>query len=261
MVSLHRLVRCSASDSSETRKKMILYDVPVSNNGARIRALLYRKQLEAHVDIRSPAELGGLASESYLELNPLGKMPVLSIPELGIAFPESQVIESYILDKFEGHGPSMVPGTPELRAHAALVARIHDLYIAPIQGCMYKPMDSAEERFAELCQLTKMLDILENYCKGPFMCGPEMTYADTAIFPTLVFMNYILPKHFDWKSIFTLRPGLEAWWGEMKSNSDVERVAKEVEGGLQKWDDGNRWEDKGITKQIKENAYDWSCRS
>ena len=55
-----------------------LYDLPVSNHGARVRLLLYKRGLEAKVTIASPMDLGGLRSESYLELNPQGKMPLVS---------------------------------------------------------------------------------------------------------------------------------------------------------------------------------------
>lgn len=44
-----------------------------------------------------------------------------------------QVIEAYLLDKYEGVGPSLLPPTPELRAKAQLAGRIHDLYIQPLQ--------------------------------------------------------------------------------------------------------------------------------
>ena len=38
-----------------------LYDLPVSNNGARVRMLLYYKDVK-DVEIVSPMELGGLRS-------------------------------------------------------------------------------------------------------------------------------------------------------------------------------------------------------
>ena len=53
-----------------------LYDLPVSNNGARVRMLLYYKDVKPdQVAIVSPMELGGLRSEDYLAVNPQGKMP------------------------------------------------------------------------------------------------------------------------------------------------------------------------------------------
>ena len=53
-----------------------LYDMPVSNNGARVRFILKAKGLEkkGYVKIVPPSDLGGLKSEAYLKLNPQGKM-------------------------------------------------------------------------------------------------------------------------------------------------------------------------------------------
>ena len=53
---------------------------------------------------------------------------------ISLAITGVQVIESYLLDRYRGVGPDLLPPTPEARARAALVARIHDLYIAPVQG-------------------------------------------------------------------------------------------------------------------------------
>jgi glutathione S-transferase len=239
-------------------KKFVLYDVPVSNNGARIRNLIYKKKLDQFIDIKSPMEIGGLGSETYRQLNPYGKMPVLEMPD-GSGLPESQVIESYILDKFRDNGPSLIPDTAEKRALAALVVRIHDLYIAPIQGCLYKPMDSAEERAEGIAQIAMQLDTIERYCTGPFMCGSEMSYADTAIVPTFVFLNYILPRFFGWKDgIFLGRPKLGTWWDCMNKDDDTARVIREVESGLESWNASNRWEEKGILKDVSDTRFRWN---
>jgi len=48
-----------------------LYDVPVSNNGARCRMILYYKGIGPdEVAIVSPMDLGGLKSEAFLAKNP-----------------------------------------------------------------------------------------------------------------------------------------------------------------------------------------------
>jgi glutathione S-transferase len=57
------------------------------------------------------------------------QMPILLLPD-GSSLPESEVITQYLLDK---SGGGMQAATPELRAVAALAARIHDQYITPIQ--------------------------------------------------------------------------------------------------------------------------------
>ena len=73
----------------------LLYDMPVSNNGARVRIILRSKKLDEKslVTVVPPSNIGGLKSEQYLELNPEGKMPLLVL-ENGLAIPESDTISS-----------------------------------------------------------------------------------------------------------------------------------------------------------------------
>lgn len=70
--------------------KPTLFDVPVSNHGARVRHVLYHKGLEADFEIASPASVGGLASDAYKAMSPLGKMPLLVLPDSEPIF-ESEV--------------------------------------------------------------------------------------------------------------------------------------------------------------------------
>lgn len=240
-----------------------LFDVPVSNNGARIRFIIYKKSLQDdRIDIISPKNIGGLRSEQYLSFNPLGKMPLLVEPS-GYSLFESQVIESYLLDKYKGTGPDLIPTTPESRGLASLVVRIHDLYIATIQGCMYKPMETAEARAAQIKELSFYLDVVEHVVAqspGPFICGEKISYVDSALMPTFVFLLHMLPKYFFWKSVFTKRPRLEQWWNALASDAEAQRVIDEVQGGLNEWEAVNRWTDKGIVQQILEKKdIDWSC--
>jgi len=41
-------------------QKPVLYDMPVSNNGARCRIVIYKKGIEDQIDIKSPMDIGGL---------------------------------------------------------------------------------------------------------------------------------------------------------------------------------------------------------
>lgn len=238
--------------------KPTLIDMPVSNNGGRIRFLMYKKGLEDAIDILPPKELGGLRSPEYLALNPLGKMPLLVLPD-GTALPESQVIESYLLDKYKGHGPDLLPETPELRALAALAARIHDLYIVPVQGCLYRPMKDAAARAKQLQEISSQLNLLENIVQGPFFCGNEISYADGALMPTFVFLTHILPRHFGWESVFKGRPKLGNWWNNISKDPAAAKVIEEIEAALNGWEADNRWEDKGILAQVADTSFDWTC--
>ena len=55
--------------------KDVLYDVPVSNHGARIRLISRLKKID--LDIRNPQEIGGLKSPDFSKLSIHSKMPVM----------------------------------------------------------------------------------------------------------------------------------------------------------------------------------------
>mmetsp|Transcript_19876 Transcript_19876/g.63255 ORF Transcript_19876/g.63255 Transcript_19876/m.63255 type:complete len:300 (+) Transcript_19876:1-900(+) len=258
-----RAVRSQAVMSSESWarvsvEKPTLYDMPISNNGAKVRLVIYKKGLEGEVDIVSPADLGGLKSPEYLAANPLGKMPTLALPD-GSAFPESQVILEYLMDKYASLGPSLLPATPEGRAQAALVARMLDIYIGGVQGCMYRgPMD-ATVRAAQIKEIAVQLDNLETVVQGPYVAGDEMCFGDLSIFPTFVFMTYMLPTYFGWGSVFTGRPKLAAWWELMLQDGDVQRVHGELTTALDEWAAGGRWDKTGINDTVaNEKGLQWA---
>ncbi|KAL4440204.1 hypothetical protein ABPG75_003205 [Micractinium tetrahymenae] len=240
-------------------EKPTLFGVPVSNCAAQNRFIIYKKALEGEVDIQAPKLLGdkGVKSPAYLALNPQGKMPLMVLPD-GTALPESQVIEAYLLDKYSGVGPSLQPPTPELRARAHLARRVHDLYIQPIQGCMYKKMDAAD-RCDQLQSIAFQLDVLEELVEGPFVAGEEISFGDAALFPTFVFFTEILPKHFGWASVFEGRPKLAAWWAAVQADPEAARVIAEMRNGLADWEAAKRWDTLGISAQVADGSFNWSC--
>jgi len=236
----------------------VLYDMPISNNGARVRLIVYWKGLESTIRFVSPAEMGGLKSDEYLALNPQGKMPLLWLSD-GQALPESEVIAQYLLDKYADVGPSLLPDTPELRAKANLATRVHDVYITNIQGTMYRgPMD-IKERADGIAAIAKQLTVLEDICEaGPYFVGDKPSSADAALFPTFIFMTYILPSKFGWEDVFTGKPKLKAWYENMKqADAAGARVFEEVNSALQDWDAGGRWEKVGVTEHVKDTTYVW----
>lgn len=155
-----------------------LFDVPVSNHGARARILLYGKRLgPTKVAIISPmAEFpeGGLKSVEYLKLSPQGKMPMLQT-DSGLCIAESSAIFSYLTDRFSDSDPSFIPQTAEERAISNMITCIHDNYLSGIQGCLYKAM-SVEERSMKLKELSKQIDVIEHHMSaGPFVAGKEIS--------------------------------------------------------------------------------------
>ena len=70
-----------------------LYDLPVSNHGARVRLLLYKKGLESAVKIVSPKELGGLRSDEYKALEQTAKRETAFLTSGAIALQSSPLLQ------------------------------------------------------------------------------------------------------------------------------------------------------------------------
>lgn len=224
-----------------------LYSVPVSNYSARVRYLIYRKKLsDAQVEVRPPKELGGLKTEEYLALNPLGKIPTVIIhttngQEKGSLY-ESSVICEYLAEVFEHVQPSFVPSTPEKRAAARLIANLLDIYIGPQHPYMYKKgFDDREEGAAKM---KEGFDAIERAMDpdGPYAVGNELSLADCCLWGNWPFYEYMLPTFFGWTPADG-RPKLAAWVQHMRNESDAARhVYVEVFKGLEAWWDKGRWE-------------------
>ena len=91
-----------------------------------------------------------------------------------------------------------------------------------------------------------------------YLAGDEPTLADVTLFPTVVFMMYMLPK-FDAAAAAAPpaatpetaeaaaavlgAPKLAAWWARMCADEPpAQRVRGEIEGALAGWDEKGRWD-------------------
>ena len=89
---------------------------------------------------------------------------------------------------------------------------------------MYRKMDSIQQRAQQIAQIAFQLDVLERIVEGPYAAGAEPTAADAALFPTVVFMDFMLPTYFGWKDLFQDRPNLRRWWQAIKADPDAVKV-------------------------------------
>jgi glutathione S-transferase len=209
----------------------ILYDVPVSNNGARCRIIMYKKELdETEVRIVPHTDIGGLKSAEFLSLNPQGKIPVLHCPALGFSIPESDTISRYLLTKYADKGPSFLPDDHQ----SNLLSRFHDFYLTTNQGCLYKdrpPFGIFGTRSDALAEFRKQLGVLDDLLmeqqqQQQYLCGSEVSLADATIFPTMVFAKHMLPK-FGFPN--ALPSKIDAWFENLKLSDPVfQRVYDEV---------------------------------
>eukprot|EP00561_Arcocellulus_cornucervis_P000787 CAMPEP_0185813294 /NCGR_PEP_ID=MMETSP1322-20130828/11211_1 /TAXON_ID=265543 /ORGANISM="Minutocellus polymorphus, Strain RCC2270" /LENGTH=357 /DNA_ID=CAMNT_0028509947 /DNA_START=71 /DNA_END=1144 /DNA_ORIENTATION=+ len=225
--------------------KATLYDMPVSNNGARSRIIIYKKKISSEVDIVSPMELGGLKSPEYLKLNPQGKMPLLTVEGSSFAIPESDTICRYLLSTYADVGPSFLPND----AKSNLIARLHDMYLTTIQGCLYKatpPFGIYGTRKDALDEFRKQMKVIDDLIDadrdGIYLCGSEVSLADATLFPTMTFARHMLPK-FGIPETDALPPKIKSWYSQLLAGDDVfNKVHDEVLGALQGWDEKGRWD-------------------
>ena len=97
-------------------------------------------------------------------------------------------------------------------------------------------------------------------CPPFLLCaGAEISFGDAALFPTFVFFVDILPRHFGWPGVFSGRPRLEAWWAAVQGDPAVARVIGEMRGGLADWENAKRWDSMGISAQVADGSFNWSC--
>ena len=242
--------------------KNTLYDVPVSNNGARNRLIICWKNIEDEFEFKNPSTLGGLKSPEFLEMHPQGKMPLL-VTKDGQAIPESEVISQYLCDAFGDKGPSLRPETLEAKTACNLATRWHDVYLTPIQGCMYRGPMAPEVRAEQISEIDRLLDVLEKtvcgFEPGPYLCGDKPSTADAALFPTFVFMTHLLPKYFGWENVFDGRPSLERWYKYMSTEDEcAKKIKMEVMGGLMAWDESDRYEKNGLVAAVANDSFQWS---
>lgn len=220
--------------------KHALFDMPVSNNGARCRIILYKKEIPPQeVMVTPPSALGGLKSDDYLAVNPQGKMPALTCPDTGLNLAESDTIARYLLTRYANQGPDFQPENPK----SNLLCRIHDMYLTTIQGCLYRPppFGTFGTRKDALAEFVKQLSVIENLIEpGPYLLGDQVSLADATIFPTMVFAAHMLPK-FDITP--PLPPKLDQWFHSVRQNDAAfGKVFDEIMGGLQAWEERNRWD-------------------
>ena len=170
---------------------------------------------ESEVCVMSPAEVGGFRSEEYLAISPQGKVPALKCQTTGLTISESDTVSRYLLSAYESQSPSFQPDNPI----SNMIARFHDVYLTPIQSCLYKatpPFGTfgiRKDALAEYSkQLYKIADLMDG--SGPYMCGDEVSLADASVFPSIVFASHMFPK-FDAGIDNPIPPKIESWYQKM----------------------------------------------
>lgn len=235
--------------------KCVFYDLKHSNNASRIRLWLRFKGIQEDLVERRLVSMADLRKPEYATIHPGQKVPAL-VTCTGLQLFEASVIMGYLEDRF---GPShtkpnlILHTSPDDRAFVNLLVRCHDLYIASpncnqpnfshTQGCMYldptptaftparRTMD-AKTRAAKLQELHNQLCWLEGQARLPYLAGDQLTHADLTWFPTIVFMEFMLPRSFDWsENMFHETehfPKLSTWFQHCLKDHQFQLVREEI---------------------------------
>lgn len=176
---------------------------------------------------------GGIKSPEYLAKNPMGKMPMLEVN--GMALPESEVICEFLEDLHPGTGG--LPGNPVERAHARLVSRVHDVYVAPAVSTLFRNLNpatrdvhavaSAKEAFANGA------GYLEHIVKAaPFAAGSTPTIADCTLLPSFLILRKTAVPAFGLVDPAAGAGKLGHWWSTVANDPMTGRFLEEYSAAV-----------------------------
>ena len=192
---------------------LTLHDYLPSLNGWKIR--VFFSLLGTPHRIREVALFQGESrSQTFLQLNPVGAVPVLELED-GRTIAESNAILTYLAD-----GTRFLPGERYARAKVAQWLSFEQYYIEPTIGSLRfwtltrrmeinagRMIDSRRENGE------RGLDALEHVlAEASFLYGDSLTIADLAVYA-------YTHRAEDCGFSFGSRPGLSAW---------LDRVAKQI---------------------------------
>lgn len=207
---------------------MKLYNANLSPFAARCRIQIYAKGLS--VECVEPP--GGLGSDEWRRLNPIGKVPALNAD--GTVVPESEVICEYLEDAHPE--PALRPGNALDRARMRFISRFIDLYLMPPMTTLFGQVNP-KTRDAKLvgekqAEIAMRLDQLEPFLDGrSFAIGDGLTLADCALAPVIFFLVRMAPM-FGGGDAFAMHPRLAVAWRTQQAHPAVTRVLEEMSTAL-----------------------------
>ncbi len=161
---------------------MKLYSLPLSPFAARVRGVIYAKDLPVEI-AAAPAEWS--RSAAFRQLNPAGRIPVLLLDD-GTPLPESAVIVEYLEDAFPQ--PPLRPADPAALARVRLITQVADIYVMQAMMPLFhlfdqKVRDEAAIR-AQLDKLDQGLAHLNGMLEaGSYAASGRLTTADMWLAP------------------------------------------------------------------------------
>ncbi|MGI6856510.1 glutathione S-transferase family protein [Mesorhizobium sp. 1B3] len=140
-----------------------------------------------------------ISRAAFLELSPLGKMPVLRDEARGRTVPESTIVIEY-LDRFYLGSESLIPADSDLALQVRLADRFYDLYVhEPMQKIVLDRLrpDGAKDLYgvqAARAQLENSYAMIEKDMAGKrWAVGEAFSLADCAAMPALFYAAKVAP--------------------------------------------------------------------
>ncbi len=210
---------------------MKLHQTFLSPFPTRVRMLIYAKGID--IEFVEPKGIhDGSGKGSYLDINPLGRVPALELDD-GRVLPESEVICEYLEERFPD--PPMLPKDPWARAQARLISRLCDFYLVMAMVPLFTASGQRRKDWnipridAALAEVRKSLGYLEHYIGTEgYAVGRSLSIADGALLPQLQLAFEWAPKLFDRKSPIDELPKLAAYWNAIQKDPLASRVMNET---------------------------------
>jgi glutathione S-transferase len=195
--------------------------------GGLLSPFVMRAMLAARakgLDLRIEMPEGGIKSEAYLKLNPMGKMPCLVDGDF--ALPESAVIVDYIEETVDG--PSLYPNDPKERARVRLINRMADLYLVPELTVLFRAREMADAVPGAIEKIGVALRNIEQFRRDSdqFVVGDRFTAADANLIPVLFFFD-AFDANLQTGKLLDAQPRLKAWWERAKASELGSRAVQE----------------------------------
>ncbi|MFI4974228.1 MAG: glutathione S-transferase family protein [Caulobacterales bacterium] len=209
---------------------MKLYSANLSPFATRVRLAIYAKGLD--IDIVPPAG-GGLKSQEYLAINPLGRIPTL-VTDDGTVIPESDTILEYLEDAFPQK--PLRPASAEDRARARLVSRVAELYVMANGQALFQQMNPAtrdaaavDAAFAKLDEGLTSLNVFLG--DGPYAVGKTLTTADCSIAPLMFFLG-VFAQAFGRPDVISKHAKVAAYAAHLQTDPIIKRGMGEMQAAL-----------------------------
>ena len=170
---------------------------------------------------------GGIKSDSYLALNPMGKMPLLVDGDMSI--PESSVICEYLDETLPG--PALMPTDVAGQARVRLLCRIADLYVFPPALSLLRLPKDGDAETIETARINTVasLNHIEHFLPDTgFAYGASLTLADTTLHGAVGLAVLVMGIH-GMSGRFGGRPKLAKWWTAVNENATLKPALDEIE--------------------------------